>query len=265
MSTRWRLLSDAASSGPWNMGVDEALLATAAAGGPPSLRLYGWDGPWLSLGYAQRLGKAREESCRRAGVGIVKRATGGRAVLHGADLTYAVAAPEALLPQSLEASYACIALGLQRALGAIGVTVESARRPTANGTAAGFDCFAEPVQHELCARGRKLVGSAQRRAHGAVLQHGSIRLAPDPAPAASAAGVEAAAATSLLELGCEASLDAVREALANALSAVLEAELEEGRLSPAELAFARRKGAAGGRIPDSSAPGDSSRGLYAGR
>jgi lipoate-protein ligase A len=265
VSTQWRLLSDAASSGPWNMGVDEALLATAAAGGPPSLRLYAWDGPWLSLGYAQRLGKAREESCRRAGVGIVRRTTGGRAVLHGADLSYAVAAPEALLPQSLEASYACIALGLQRALGAIGVAVEGASRPARGGAAVGFDCFAEPVQHELCAGGLKLVGSAQRRAHGAVLQHGSIRLGPDPAMAASAVGVEAAAATSLLELGCAASPDALREALSNALSAVLEAELVGGTLSPAEVASARRRGVAGGRIPNPITRGDSSRGLYAGR
>jgi lipoate-protein ligase A len=195
----------------------------------------------------------------------VQRATGGRPVLHGSDLTYAVAAPEALLPQGLEASYACIALGLQRALAAIGVAVEGARRPPGSVGAAGFDCFAEPAQHELCAGGRKLVGSAQRRAHAAVLQHGSIRLAPDPAEVAFAVGVEADAATSLVELGCEASPAAVREVLSNALSAVLDAELVRGKLSPAEIASASRKATFGGPVPNPSTPGDSSRGLYAGR
>ena len=77
------------------MGVDEALLASAVHTGRPSLRFYRWQGPWLSLGYGQSLSEVRAERCRAAGVGWVRRVTGGLAVLHGADLTYTVAAPEA--------------------------------------------------------------------------------------------------------------------------------------------------------------------------
>jgi len=92
VATRWRLLRDAAAAGPWNMGVDEALLETAIAEGRPALRLYRWEGPWLSLGYGQTFDAAQREACAAAGVGVVRRVTGGRAVLHGGDLTYAVAA-----------------------------------------------------------------------------------------------------------------------------------------------------------------------------
>ena len=75
------------------MGMDEALLASVVAGGPPTLRLYRWQGAWLSLGYSQRLSSRRLAACRQAGVGVVRRVTGGRAVLHGGDLTYAVSVP----------------------------------------------------------------------------------------------------------------------------------------------------------------------------
>ena len=104
MSARWRLLLDGPGDGPWNMAVDEALLRSAQRGAPPTLRFYSWDGAWLSLGFAQPLDAARRAACRAAGVGIVRRATGGRAVLHGSDLTYAVAAPVAALPAGLHAT-----------------------------------------------------------------------------------------------------------------------------------------------------------------
>jgi len=246
------------------MGVDEALLATAAAGGPPSLRFYTWDAAWLSLGYGQKLGSLPER-CRWAGVGLVRRSTGGRAVLHGADLTYAVAAPQGLLPAGLDASYARIAAGLSRALAGLGVRVEPAPvRPAGSGSDP-FDCFAEPASHELCVAGRKLVGSAQRRAHGAVLQHGSLRLRSDPSSAARAAGVTGAAATSLLELGCQAAPERVREALADGLAAALGAELQLGVLSRSELAAARHRGTSSPGVPHLGTPGDSSRGLPIGR
>jgi lipoate-protein ligase A len=225
------------------MGVDEALLASAAAGGPPSLRLYAWRGAWLSLGYRQALDAQRARRCAAAGVAVVRRSTGGRAVLHGADLTYAVAAPEALLPGDLAASYARIAAGLADALRGLGVEVDPEAPPAPRSGAAAFDCFAEPALHELCAAGRKLVGSAQRRAHGAVLQHGSLRLAPDPAPAARATGLQGRGATSLRELGCRAAPEAVREALLRGLARALGAELRPAALLPGEAAAASRRGA----------------------
>lgn len=241
MAPRWRLVIDAEADGPWNMGVDEALLASAVAAGRATLRFYRWRGPWLSLGYGQRVPAPQLAACAAAGVGVVRRVTGGSAVLHGADLTYAVAAPEGLLPSGLHASYQRLGAALRGGLLALGVAAEHAPTPEGAG-AAGFDCFARTAGHELCVGGRKLVGSAQRRAGGGVLQHGSIRLAPDSARARAAAGLATGVATSLQEVGCGCSLEQLIEACTAAFGDVLEVELTPGALGPEELARARRRG-----------------------
>ncbi len=236
------------------MGVDEALLAAAVHTGRPSLRFYRWRGPWLSLGYGQVLDLERVAACERAGVGVVRRVTGGRAVLHGSDLTYAVAAREDRLPAGVLASYDFVADILIEALGALGVAgvaspppgareiapqrSRSDRATTAGGLErADFDCFARPAAREICAGGQKLVGSAQRRARGGILQHGSIRLTPDPREARRAAAIRGEGATSLSELGANAAPDALREACVAAFERAL-GPLEAGGLSAAERAHA---------------------------
>jgi lipoate-protein ligase A len=221
----WRLLVDAAASGDWNMGVDEALLASAAAGRGAALRFYHWEGPWLSLGYAQRPTPVELEAFARAGVRVVRRATGGRAVLHGADLTYCVAAPIELFPQGLRATYARIADALVAGARELGIQVERVAKRRARAGASDFDCFAAPAQDELCAGGRKLIGSAQRRVGAALLQHGSIRLAPDPEAAARAAGLSPEVATSLSEQGCRADASRVAEVFAATFARVFEVSL----------------------------------------
>jgi lipoate-protein ligase A len=238
----WRLLEDGPANGAWNMGVDEALLESAARSGTATLRLYAWEGPWLSLGYAQALPADRLDACRRVRVGVVQRVTGGRAVLHGCDLTYALAAPEARLPAGLRASYGLVTDALLDALTQLGV--EAKRSPPearAPGTAV-FDCFVEPAADEISVGDGKLVGSAQRRRAGAVLQHGSIRLRPDPPAAAAAAGTLGGGAASLAEAGVACGADAVRAACVRAFAARLGETLEPGSLTPAEraLAAARR-------------------------
>ena len=198
----------------------------------------------------------RRAACEAAGVGIVRRLTGGRAVLHGGDLTYALAVRGGWLPSGLRASYALIADALCEALRGLGVSAE--RRPEAEPGAPVFDCFAQLAAEEICAGGRKLVGSAQRRAGGAVLQHGSIRFEPDPEWASRAAGSVRRGATSLRELGIAQSLEQVREACAEALGTALGGALEVGRLTDAEwrwaLESARRREKEGGarsQIPPS--------------
>ena len=237
----WRLLLDGDAHGFWNMGVDEALAASAAAGGPATLRLYAWRGAWLSLGYAQRASPERAGACRAAGTGVVRRATGGRAVLHGSDLTYAVAAHESALPDGLGATYELVGDALADAVAGLGIAAERAIPTGAAG--AGFDCFAAPAGDEFCVDGRKLVGSAQLRAGGAVLQHGSLRLAPDPPEACRAAGLPGSAATSLVEIGCAASAERVRALLVAAFEAALGASLRPGQLNRAERDLARNRGA----------------------
>ncbi len=241
------MLLDGRSSGPWNMGVDEALLASLARGRGATLRFYTWAGPWLSLGYGQSVSDERRAACRSAGVGIVRRSTGGGAVLHGADLTYALVAPDALLPPSLQASYAFLNDALLEALGALGVPVERSQPRSA--APKGFDCFAAPARDEICAGGRKLAGSAQRRAGGGVLQHGSIRLRPDPAPAREPSGMNLAGATSLAELGHPLEESRVRDVCIQAFEVALGVRFERGVLTPSEERLA---GSRDSRIPTGS-------------
>jgi len=239
------------------MGVDEALLASAAGGGVPSLRFYAWQGPWLSLGYGQRPDAERLAACAEAGVGVVRRATGGLAVLHGADLTYAVAAPETLFPAGLRATYEILAAALLAALRELGVDARRSEAAAVGAGPLGFDCFAEPAADELCVGGRKLVGSAQRRGGGGVLQHGSLRLAPDPGPARRASGLDGKGATSLLELGCRVPRERLHSVLIEAFATALDARLERDVLTPAEAALAARRGANPLREVSRFAPGDS--------
>ncbi len=240
----WRLLVHGSASGPFNMGVDEALLATAIRDGVPSLRFYTWDGPWLSLGYAQTLAAKRARHLAGAGVGVVRRVTGGRAVLHGADLTYSIAAPEGLLPPGVRASYGVVADALLVALAELGVAADRSDSEARAPEAGVFDCFARPAADEICLAGRKLSGSAQRRVAGALLQHGSIRMAPDPPAAVSAvaAGALGLGGTSLAEAGCPLSRNALVQACIEAFQKMLRAGFERADLRPEEFDQARARG-----------------------
>jgi len=167
------------------MAVDEALLLSHARGGtPPTLRLYTWE-PWaLSLGYLQDAERQVDLArLRRAGYGLVRRPTGGRAVLHGPELTYSVVVDTELLPGSVVETYRVLSQGLAAGLRRLGVEVESlADRERARLGYSTAVCFETPSWYELMVEGRKLVGSAQVRRHGCILQHGSILLHFDPEP-----------------------------------------------------------------------------------
>jgi lipoate-protein ligase A len=236
----WRWLRDGPAPGAWNMGVDEALLAALGRGAPPTLRCYAWQRPTVSLGWAQELGADRRQACAARGVDVVRRTTGGGAVLHGSDLGYSVAAPAELLPSDLVECYALLARGVVAGLRALGVEARCVLR---EGRAArhGFDCFASAGAGEIVAGGAKLCGSAQRRTRRAVLQHGSLRLRADPGFVREAAGIDAGSATSLAELGCGASFGAVAEAVARGLGEVLGASLEPGELDPLERSAAAKR------------------------
>jgi len=254
------------------MGLDEALLRSSCAGAA-TLRLYMWDGPWLSLGYGQGADALRIERCGAVGVGLVRRATGGAAVLHGADLTYAVAAPASELPADLSGAYRLVSGALVEALRGVGVDAwPSPGSRLARVPGRPFDCFLQPAADEICAGplpNRKLVGSAQRRVGGAILQHGSIRLAPDPPSAVWAAGLSHRAATSLAELGCSADKEEeVGSRLARALAGCLGLPLELDEASPAEreYALARMRSHASDPLALPAPLGElPSRGLPAGR
>lgn len=176
----WRYLPYQVHQGAENMAIDEALLlAMAQAKVPqPILRFYGWEPATLSLGYAQSYHKEVDEmACRAEGLDIVRRPTGGRAVLHQYELTYSVIAPEqdAHVSGTVIESYLRISQALLKGFQALGVPAEMVAH-NGVGEATSSACFDAPSWYELVVEGRKLVGSAQVRKEGILLQHGSIIL-----------------------------------------------------------------------------------------
>jgi len=181
----WRLIRNGPLSGALNMAVDEVLLnEVAQARSAPVLRLYRWQPAAVSLGYAQRGERqVNFEACRRHGIDVVRRLTGGRAVLHHREITYAVIARENVPPfsSSILDNYRLIADALLSAYTGLEVqcTLEPRRRRTEYVREASNVCFAAPSSYEIVRNGRKLTGSAQKRQGGAFLQHGSLPLEMD--------------------------------------------------------------------------------------
>ncbi|MBL7056024.1 lipoate--protein ligase family protein [Candidatus Woesearchaeota archaeon] len=157
-----------------NMAVDEALLSSKV----PVLRLYQWN-PSVSLGYNQDVKKEIDlDYCKKNNVDVVRRITGGKAVFHDKELTYSFIVPEntGILSKDLIESYKQISEALVLALGKIGINAEIKK---ANKKINNAVCFNSSNWYELEVNGKKIVGSAQRRINGKVLQHGSILLAFD--------------------------------------------------------------------------------------
>jgi lipoyl(octanoyl) transferase len=168
------------------MAVDQALLENAARLGP-TLRLYRWRPACLSFGRNQQtLGRYDPARLRARGLDVVRRPTGGLAVLHDAELTYAVAAPVADIGRP-RAAYAAISAALVEGLRRLGVgaRVVAAADGRAPAPDAAYPCFGEAAPGEIAAGAGKLVGSAQRAEHGCLLQHGSILLDGDQAAVAA--------------------------------------------------------------------------------
>lgn len=187
MSTDWRLIRSAASSGAANMAEDEALLEAVVAGrSRPVLRLYRWQPATVSLGYGQRgPGVVNLAACRQLGIDVVRRCTGGRAVLHAQEMTYAVVSRErtAVFPGGILDNYQVIARVLQQTLAELGLAVDLARERSRGLTGDGAErsaCFTAPGQFELLYQGHKLAGCAQKRLGDCFLQHGSVPLVIDP-------------------------------------------------------------------------------------
>lgn len=252
------------------MALDEALLLSVIEGAAPVVRFYSWEPPTLSLGVNQSIREVDREECARRGFGLVRRPTGGRAVLHQHELTYSVAARvnDPRVSGGVIESYRKISAALLAGLRRLGVQVEAAepdpwlyremaraRRESERdpATAAelehGAVCFNTASSYELGVGGKKLVGSAQSRRGGVLLQHGSILLDVDwdawasVFAYASDRGRERVRAslpnrmTSLRhELGREVTPDEVRDALVSAFEETLQIELRLSLLTPEESA-----------------------------
>lgn len=169
--------------GASNMAVDSAILAAVACGDqPPTLRLYGWDPFCLSLGYGQRIGDVNPDALAARAWDLVRRPTGGKAILHGDELTYSLSLPldHPLAGEDVVESYRRISAGLLRALALLGLDPDPPRQSErVRGADPGPVCFEMPSHYEISVKGRKLIGSAQLRRKGALLQHGTLPLFGD--------------------------------------------------------------------------------------
>lgn len=233
------------------MAIDRALLALHANGkSPPTLRLYQWRPPAVSLGYFQKRHDLDLEACRRLGFEVVRRPTGGRAVLHLEDLTYAVIAGTAEgMPSAVTAAYRLIAQGLLNGFRLLGIEAKMGRE---RGDSLQTDiCFLRCARGAVVHRGKKLVGSAQTWHASSLLQHGSIIVRPQveawlalvqSAEESSAVlrAKLAARLTSVQEiLGWTPKLSELKEAVRRGLAQVLGVEFQPDELSPAEWTLSR--------------------------
>lgn len=226
----WRYLDSGPASGAENMAMDEKLLAEAAKGSAvPVLRFYSWDPPAVSLGrFQDEASSVNASACRKHGIDIVRRITGGRAVLHRHELTYSVISPvnNDLFPNDVHGTYKALASGLLAGLARLGVPAEMVSRSgkfagMVNGKSKEPACFSSPSWYEILVHGRKIVGSAQRRVGGAFLQHGSILIDYDPlleAEVIPGGGLQAAVTCIRQELGRVVGLDEAKFAFRSGFS-----------------------------------------------
>lgn len=180
----WRLLTTWSLPGHVNMAIDEAIAQQVAKGeSPPTLRFYTWRPYAISLGYNQKVEEINYQICEREGIGLVRRPTGGRAVFHAEELTYAVIFDPTTLfyHTTVLETYLLIARALVAGVRGLGVVAELASSrltlsPNRIKPSSRFLCFSTTSAFEILAEGKKLIGSAQRRWPGVVLQHGSLLL-----------------------------------------------------------------------------------------
>jgi len=188
----WRLLKDSYHTGFMNMAIDEAIMIAHREGlVPPTIRFYQWSPPAVSLGYFQDLKKEIDvDACKNLGIDIVRRPTGGKAVLHDKELTYSFIIKEnhPLVNDSILETYKKISGGIIRGLSYLGITAELAPlREKLKNSSSGNEikskishsdiksiCFSVPSRYEVQVEGKKIVGSAQVRKREIVLQHGSL-------------------------------------------------------------------------------------------
>lgn len=250
----WRLIETPPMPGPWNMALDEAIAEAVGAGQqPPTLRYYRWEPPCLSLGFAQPAADVDFARLKDHGWDIVRRLTGGRAILHIDELTYSITAPERepRVAGGVVESYRRLSRGLLMGLEDLGAAVHSEEMRDGKKLPQNPVCFEVPSDWEITVEGRKLVGSAQTRRGEAVLQHGALPLTgritricealvfPDAEAREDARyRVMQRAATLADALGVDVAFDVVADALTGGFRRALNLSFEQDEISPAEVARA---------------------------
>jgi lipoyl(octanoyl) transferase len=239
----WRLvIDDGPAEGAWNMALDRAVqLARQAEEVPPTLRLYRWARPTVTLGRFQDVAGVDRELCEREGIDVVRRFTGGRGVLHDDELTYSVVAGvDDGIPRGTAASYRLLCTALAETYQLLGVDAALTARPRGDGSSAA--CYLHATPADLSLGLAKLSGSAQVWTADTVLQHGSFTRSRDVTREAAVFQLSrtaserlAAETTTLAEaLGQAPSLEHIAEAAAAGIERALGVRLEPGELTQGE-------------------------------
>jgi lipoate-protein ligase A len=252
--TTWRLILSDPLPGKMNMALDAAILEASQSGRvQTTFRLYDWSPPCISLGYSQHYSDLDLHRLGEFGWDVVRRPTGGRAILHTDELTYSVIGQknDPHLKGGLMSSYQRISKALYKALLDLGLLAEihAGKNPLAHHQPV---CFENPSDYEITVNGKKIIGSAQARKKEAILQHGSLPLTGDltritevlaypteeDREAARRTVLEKAVTVSSA-LGVEISWDDAAQSFRRAFSEALNLDLVENSLTPWEMDRAR--------------------------
>lgn len=236
MGTAWRLILDGDREAAMNMAIDEAMMLAHGDGlCPPTLRLYGWDSPSISLGYLQDVyrGGLDLDFCRAHRVHLVRRLTGGRGVLHGHDLTFSITIAETELPadnRSVLGSHSWLMGGVVEGLRLLGIGARlgAGGRPSLEQSA---DCFAHAAACDVVVGDRKVAGSAQVRRHGILLEQGSV---PFRRPEIEPSALFGRQTDEYVDLGDRLERAVLERAIASGFRKALGVDLVEETLSEAE-------------------------------
>lgn len=247
----WRVIDHPPAKGAWNMAVDEAILESVYEGdSPPTLRLYAWEPACLSLGHAQPYSEVNIKALAENGWDVVRRPTGGRAILHVDELTYAVIAPEdePRVKGGVLESYLRLSEALLESLKILGLSPQAQEKKQSDKKGEPNPvCFEVPSNYEITVNGKKLIGSAQARRKTGILQHGALPLYGDLTRIITAlqfpnSGSKSTAKSRLLahattvekELGFPISWDLANQAFKRAFQDTLNLVLDPSELTARE-------------------------------
>ncbi len=242
---QWRYINSGKGDAAYNMAIDEAIALSVIEGSsPPTLRIYQWSSEAISIGAFQDYNDIDLEYCKIEGIPIVRRPTGGRAILHGNEITYSFSARcEGPFKGGLMESFRLIGMAFLNAFRHLGIPVEMRGRPNRGKALIKSPlCFNSVSLGEISYDGKKLIGSAQRRWRNGFLQQGAIPLSVDYNRAARVFGLKYSISDSfaeLLKINSSLCIEEIESAIVRGFEEVFDVPLQTGLLSYLETETAQ--------------------------
>ncbi|MEW6410155.1 MAG: biotin/lipoate A/B protein ligase family protein [Nitrospirota bacterium] len=235
----WRFIDTGPLDAYMNMAIDEAIMKAVESGiSPPTLRFYGWSSPSLSIGYFQKTEREiNTDACLSLGIPVVRRPTGGKAVLHKIELTYSISSKtdSPLFSKGLMETYRVISHGLLKGLRNLGIDAEISEKRIQRKRSPA--CFSATAPYEITVKGRKIIGSAQKRSNGVFLQQGSILIDLDLALYCLIFPAEEKPSRQMTAISIETAKDikSIRPSFIKGIEESFGIKLEHQNLTPYEL------------------------------